>query len=565
VPKVADVIAGELGCLGCRHFFLLTGGDHALFVALRRAGVAQVLARSEDAAVYMADAYARMTQGPAWVYGQYGPGAANIAGSLAEPYWSSSPVIALTSSMRRQHRFRLEYQELDQPQLFTAVTKWQAEASTPQQIVQTIRAGALRAVSGTPGPVYVGIANDLTDAEFGGAVPAARPDLAALRFPLHRPRADGGAVDEAARLLLHAKRPVVLAGNGVHASGAEREVQALAERLQMPVITSLSGKGSIPEQHRLAAGVAGRYSRNYANACLKDADLVLAVGSRLGGLVTDSYRLISPAATVIQVDVTPEVIGHNFPVAVGVHADAREFLRDLAPALARHAPSDAGEAERAAWAARVDADRAAWRTRFADVAAAPARVMRPESVIAVLQDALPARALMVADTGYAAAWVGALYEVREAGRGIIRSDGSLGWAFPAGLGAKLAAPDRPVVVVTGDGGFGYHVGELETAVRLRLPVTTIVLNNSSLALEWHLQEMIYGEGIAEVDDYAPTDHAAIARAFGATGIRAETPAQLREALSQAARATGPVLIDAIIDKAAIAPITRFDSIRTREL
>jgi acetolactate synthase-1/2/3 large subunit len=240
-------------------------------------------------------------------------------------------------------------------------------------------------------------------------------------------------------------------------------------------------------------------------------------------------------------------------------------MRDLMPALERHAADDAGEADRAAWVERLDAARTSWRARFAEVAAAPAAPMRPESVIAVLQQTLPARSLMVADTGYAAAWVGALYEVRESGRGIVRSDGSLGWAFPAGLGAKLASPDRPVVVVTGDGGFGYHVGELETAVRLRLPVTTIVLNNSSLALEWHLQEMIYGQGIAEVDDYAPTDHAAIARAFGASGIRAETPAQLRDAVTASLQSSGPVVIDAIIDKAAIAPITRFDSIRTRDL
>ncbi|MBM3451068.1 MAG: hypothetical protein FJX78_08865 [Armatimonadetes bacterium] len=147
----------------------------------------------------------------------------------------------------------------------------------------------------------------------------------------------------------------------------------------------------------------------------------------------------------------------------------------------------------------------------------------------------------------------------------MRSDGSLGWAFPAGLGAKLAAPERPVVVVTGDGGFGYHVGELETSVRLRIPSVTIVLNNQSLALEYQLQEMLHGEAITEVDDYANVDHAAIARAFGAQGMRAETPEALRDALRGALRADGPVVIDAIIDKMAIAPVTRFDAIRKRDL
>ncbi|MDR7555505.1 MAG: thiamine pyrophosphate-binding protein [Armatimonadota bacterium] len=563
----AEIITDELKHLGVRHFFLLTGGDHALWVSFKRAGIHQVLARSEHAAVYMADAYARLTQEPACVYGQYGPGAANVAGSLAEPWWSSSPVVALLSTMRRPHRYRFEYQELDQLPLFAPVTKWQAEAAIPAQIPHLIRAGLLRSVTGNPGPVYIGIPNDLTGAPYDGEDPAPsrRALPRSLRFPLHRPKAPAETVALAARLLARAARPVILAGNGVHASGAYAELLTLIERLGAPLVTSLAGKGAIPEDHPLAMGTVGRYSRTYANRCMQDADVILAVGSRLGGLVTDSYRLVGPECTVIHADIDPEAIGHNFSTAIGAQADARTFLEDLLAALDSARELDRHRDDRARWAGQALEEKAAWQRRFAEVASRDGMPMRPEALVQALQDVMPPEGLLLADTGYAAAWVGALYEVRTAGRGFVRSDGSLGWAFPASLGAKLAAPSRPIVAVTGDGGFGYHVGELETAVRLRLPVIVIVLNNSSLAFEYHIQKLLYGDPVFEVDDFADVDHGAVARAFGADGVRVRTPAEFRQAFGRALAAGRPVVIDAIIDKDAIAPVTRYDAIREREL
>jgi len=564
VPTCAQLIADTLSNLGVRHFFLLTGGDHEIFVELKHRGVRQILARSEDAAVYMADAYARLTQKPSWVYGQYGPGAANLAGSLAEPYWSSSPVVALASSMRRQHRHRFEYQELEQPPLFYAVTKWCGEAAMPDMLPQLLHAAVVRSLAGNPGPVYAGWANDMTAMEVQNAASPMPKDASSWRFPLHRPHAPAAVVADAAKLLAGARRPLVLAGNGVHNAGAEAALTAIVDKLGIPVVTSIAGKGSISERSPHAFGAVGRYSRNYANQSVKDADVIFAIGSRLGGLVTDSYRLIAPSCRLLHVDVEPHVLGHNFPADVAAQADACAFLEDLLAALGE-VDLAANAAHRASWHAKLDGDRDAWRRRFAKAADPAPGPMRPEAVLRVLQETLPDDALVVADTGYAAAWVGALYEIPRAGRGLIRSDGSLGWAFPAGLGAKLAAPERPVVVVTGDGGFGYHVGELETAVRLCIPSVTIVLNNQSLALEYQLQEMLHGDAITEVDDYANVDHAAIARAFGAQGMRAETPEALRDALRGALRADGPVLIDAIIDKMAIAPVTRFDAIRKRDL
>lgn len=563
----ADVIAAELKAMGVRHFFLFTGGDHALWVSFKRAGIAQILARSEDAAVYMADAYARVTRGPAFVYGQYGPGAANIAGSLAEPLWSLSPVVVLASAMRRSHRYRSEYQELDQPLLFAAVTKWQAEAALPEQIPHLLRAGVIRSLEGVPGPVYVGIPNDLTGAEYQGAASSAitHGRTGVLGYPLYRPRASAGEIRDALRILSAAERPMILAGRGVHISEAHHELVRVAEALGAPVVTSLSGKGAVGEGEPYAAGVVGRYSRKYANQSMLQADALLAVGTGLGGLVTDSYRLIADTCRVIHVDVSAQQIGHNFQIALGIQADAKVFLEDLAAQIEESDALRAREEARRHWFAENVQRKDAWTEQFLKVSAKDGRPMAPEAVVRVLQEEAPEDALVLADTGYAAAWVGALYEVRQPGQGFLRSDGSLGWAVPAAFGAQIAQPSRPVISVTGDGGFGYHVGELETAVRLGLPSILVVLNNSSLAFEYHIQELLYGEAVREVDDFAEVDHAAVARAFGAEGVRVSTGPEMRAALRQALASRRPVVIDAVIDKAAIAPVTRYDAVRERQL
>lgn len=563
----AEVIADELKAFGATQFFLFTGGDHALWVSFKRAGIRQVLARSEHGAVYMADAYARVTGGPAFVYGQYGPGAANVAGSLAEPFWSSSPVVVLASSMRRTHRYRLEYQELDQIPLFAAVTKWQAEAAIPEQIPHLLRAGVTRALEGAPGPVYIGIPNDLTGAEYQGAgsTSITHGQTGRLTRPLFRPRASADEVRQALKILSTAERPLILAGMGVHLSGAHSELQRVAEAMEIPVITSLSGKGAVGEGEPYAAGVVGRYSRKYANQSMKEADVLLALGTGLGGLVTDSYRLVSEACKVIHVDIEPKHIGHNFRVELGVQADAKAFLEDL---MAQSGETDdlkhRAEA-RERWRSAVIAKKREWTEQFRKARSNEARPMAPEALISTLQEELPADALVLADTGYAAAWAGALYEVRKPGLGFIRSDGSLGWAMPAAFGAQIAQPLRKVISVIGDGGFGYNVGEIETAVRLRLPSIVVVLNNGSLAFEYHIQEMLYGEAIREVDDFADVDYAQVARAFGAEGIRVETLSETRRALRNALASERPVVIDAVIDKAAIAPVTRYDAIRQRPL
>jgi len=551
--------------LGVEHFFLMTGRDNRLWIALEEVGIRQVLARSEAAAVYMADGYARLKGRPTFVYGPYGPGAANVAGGLAEPFWAGSPVVALVSAMRRHDRSRREYQELDQGPLFASVTKWSIEASVVTHVPRLVREAARHAISGAPGPVYLGIPNDIFEEdlpEYTGPSPLDQ----AFEVPLNRPAPTPADAEAVVLALASAERPVILAGGGVHQSGAHEALRRVAERLSVPVATSNSGKGSIAETHDLALGSVGRYSRNYANAALRDADLILAVGTALGGMVTDSYRLIGPDVRIIHASIDPDVLGMNFPTELGLVADARTFLEAVHDAAVRmeRLPSPAVVEH----AARLAAERSTWHERRLGLAAhdgLDGGAMRPEAIMASLDRRLADDAVFVADTGYSSAWAGALADIKQAGRHFMRADGSLGWAFPAALGAQLAEPDRQVVCITGDGGFGYHIGDIETAIRHQLPVIVIILNNQTLAFEEHVQDLLYGKVVPSVNEFVDVNYGAIARAFGANGFRVANIEDFERALAHGLKRSGPTIIDAVIDRDAIAPVTRYDRVRIREL
>lgn len=543
----------------------MTGRDNSLWIALEEVGIRQVLARSEGAAVYMADAFARVTGRPSFTYGAYGPGAANVAGALAEPFWSATPVVALVSAMRRTERFRKEYQELDQVPLFSSVTKWGAEASDRKHVPRLVREAVRRSLSGTPGPVYLGIPGDIFEEEMPDwKKPSNHREP--VRLPLTRPAPSVADAESVVRALAGASRPVILAGTGVHQSGAYDALRQLAERLAIPVATSSGGKGAIADNHELALGTAGRYSRKYASATVRDADVVLAIGTALGGMVTDTFKLITPGTFLVHVTIDPEVIGLNFTPNIGIVADAKTFLETVLAAAERMEvlPSPGSEA----YLTELAETKRAWQEQRATLAArdgADGGPMRPEAIMAVLDDSLPADAIFVADTGYSAAWAGALADVKQPGRNFIRADGSLGWAFPAALGAQMAAPDRQVVCITGDGGFGYHLADIETALRHNLPVTVVILNNQTLAFEEHVQNLLYDHVVHEVDRFEDVDYGQVARAFGARGFRVTNAADFRSALAAGLERRGPTIIDAVIDREALGPVTRYDRVREREL
>ncbi|MBM3263991.1 MAG: thiamine pyrophosphate-binding protein, partial [candidate division Zixibacteria bacterium] len=323
----------------------------------------------------------------------------------------------------------------------------------------------------------------------------------------------------------------------------------LAEKLSMPVATSLNGKGTIAENHPLSAGVVGTYSRKCANQIVAEADLVLFVGSHTGGQVSHFWQIPKPGTQVVQIDIDAVEIGRNYPVTVGIQADVRAALRRLSDTVPLSVSNPA-------WVERTRALTDEWRAEFEPLLASEATPIRPERLCREITDVLPDNAIFVSDTGHAGIWTGAMVELRHPDQRYLRCAGSLGWGFPAALGAKCAAPERPVVCFTGDGGFWYHLCEMETAVRSGIPTVTVINNNRSLnqcsgGFERAGHEA--GGNGNELWMFSEVDFTTVARSMGCAGIRVVHPSDIRPALEHALTMDCPVVVDVVTDIEAMAP------------
>lgn len=552
--SVADVLAGTLKHNGVEELFLLTGGDQALWIALQEHGIRLLLGRSEQGAVYMADGYARATGRIGVAYGQHGPGAANVAAAIADAWWGGIPVLAITSSVPFAARSGFPYQYLDQQAFFAPVTKWQREVTHAEAAAADLSAAIAAALTAPTGPVHLDIPSDVIRA----------PVVSNRQGALHpeQPQAtppDSLTVDALAEALQSATRPVILAGAGVIRGNAWDQLRKLAEAWQIPVATTPGGKGAFPEDHPLAIGVIGRYSRKVSNEIVAGADTVLVLGSRLGSLSTIDQTVPAPSANILQVDIDSKVLAVTYPRAVPLVGDIAATLSALSAVLGGRTPiGDSG------WPVLVQRRVAEWRAgAAAEIVRHAGRGIHPGAVLAALRASLAPADVVVADTGYMAAWTAALFEVRESGRTFLRAAGSLGWALPASLGASVATRG-PVACVIGDGGVGYNLLELETAARLGIAVLVIVLNNRSLAFEYHDQRYHWdGRVIDEANDFTDVDYAAVARNLGAGGRRITDPAELESAMLEGLASGRPWLLDVIVDKELVAPVTNFEGVLAR--
>ena len=332
------------------------------------------------------------------------------------------------------------------------------------------------------------------------------------------------------------------------ASEAWAELVELAEKRSIPVATSLNGKGAIAADHPLSVGTCGLYSRSSANRVVGSADLVLFVGSQTGGQVTNNWTVPPVGTPVIQIDVEPQELGRNYPNALGLLGDARVTLRRLIDALRPGAPAEQ-------WLSETRMAVEEYRADVAEHRASDAVPVRPERVIQEMEAALPEDTLLVSDTGHSGIWTGAMMDLDRSGRTYVRAAGSLGWGLPAAIGAKCAVPDRPVVCFTGDGGFWYHFGELETAVRYGIDTVTVVNNNSSMNQETRGIEMAYdGDPPSyELMTFNDVDFARLAEDLGCFGARVEEPGQIRPALEAALACGRPAVVDVVTDRTVLPP------------
>ena len=550
----ARFLAETLHGYGVTHFFFMPVSVPEAMPELERVGVEPVMAHTEKGAAYMADGYARISGG-AGVCGAQSVGALNLAAGLQDAYLACSPVLALTGRLRQIMQNRHAYQEVDHSTPFDAVTKFSTPVTSLEEFPIFLRQALREVVSGTPGPAHL----DLWGIT-GGDIMNAVGDLDVIveepfrRTPPFRPEPDAPSISAALAELTQAARPVIVAGGGVRSAGARAELIELAERLNIPVITSLNAKETFPADHPLAVGISGTYSRECANRVFAEVDLTFFVGSHTGEQVTNVWKLPRLGTRIIQLDINPAELGRSFPVTVGLLGDAKAGLRKLLDQIETDAMAPPGA--RTVWTQRVQSLVSNWRAQAHPLMTSDQIPMRPERLCGELTRLLPSDAILVSDTGHAGIWTGTLIDLTSPDQSYIRCAGSLGWGLPAAIGAKCAAPDRPVVCFTGDGGLWYHLTELDTAARYGIHTITVVNNNASLNQEQALNERIYGGATPGSDrlwKLTDADFAAIAETMGCEGVTVTHPAEMEGALDHALSAGRPALIDVKTDIAGIAP------------
>jgi acetolactate synthase-1/2/3 large subunit len=499
----------------------------------------------------MADGYARAAGKPGICMAQV-IGALNLAAGLRDAHLAHSPVIAMTGGRDPKTKFRKVYQEVDDVPAFEPVTKFNATIDDVSRIPDMVRQAFRVATSGTPGPVHLQFRGNegQLDAEEAEMDPLVEPQFA--QVPPFRPEPDEASPTNLLLELEKAQKPVIVAGGGVRASRAAAELVSFAEALHIPVATSLNGKDAIPGNHPLSVGVVGTYSRESANRVVAQADAVCFVGTETGGMTTHFWAVPKIGVSAVQIDIEPQSLGRNYPLKAAVLGDAKVTLSRM---LA-HANADTS-GRRKAWVDQAQGLCREWRGKYAALLASDAVPVRPERLCADLTRHMPEDAIVVVDTGHAGMWMGGMFDLTSPGQSYMRSAGHLGWAFPAGLGAKAACPDRPVVVFTGDAGFYYHLAEVETAARWGLNTVTVVNNNGGGNQSKRGFDRAYGgtqtEQARELWTYTQVNFAKVAEDLGALGLRVETPADFAPALQRALAARRPVVIDVATDIEAIAP------------
>jgi acetolactate synthase-1/2/3 large subunit len=517
----ARFIAETFKGYGVTHVFFVEAILRRSLMEMENLGIRRVLTHSEKAAAYMADGYARIAR-RAGVCMAQSVGAANLASGLQDPFLGRSPVIAITGRQLPMAQYRHAYQEILHGPLFEPVTKYNVTVDALPQLPHILRQAFREAISGTPGPVHL----DLLGYQ-GQAIEEAEADLEVLveepftRIPPYRTTPDAAQVAEAARLLVAAERPVLV-----------------------------NAKSVLLDDHPLNVGVVGRYSRWCANQAVAEADFVVFIGSAVGEMVTLGWKIPRPGTRIVQIDINPAELGRNYPHTLGVLGDAKVTLKMFLEAVGSGAQS------KSAWAARAQELVRRWREELAPHRASGAVPIRPERLCKEVTDCLPSNGILVGDTGFAGIWTGTQVHLTAPGQDYIRCAGSLGWAFPASLGAKCAAPDRPVVCFTGDGGMWYHLSELETARRCGISTVTVVNNNRALGQCAVNIRKLYANrpgNPGDLFDFGSVSFAALAREMGCLGLQVTQPDGIATALTQALAANIPAVVEVITDVNCPAP------------
>jgi acetolactate synthase-1/2/3 large subunit len=536
----AEAMVRMLQLHGVKHIFGLCGDTSLPFYdALARLdhGMQHILTRDERSAAYMADGYARVTGRVGVCEGPSGGGATYLLPGIVEANESSIAVLGITTDIATTSRGRYALTELDQEALYRPLTKRTEVIDRADKLPEAVRRAFRAMTTGRPGAAHLGLPFDVQNGQVAETSVWADAELGS--YPARRVRPDADGIQRAAVALTSARMPIFVCGGGVVIANAEEELDALATRLGAPVATTVSGQGSLPEDHPLCLGVVGSNGGTPpTRTALSQADLVIFIGCRAGSVTTERWRHPAPGTRVIHIDVDPMVVGANYQTEVAIIGDAKLALQGLLDELPMVHPID-GEA-------LVSAAKDKKFSEFRALAAKDDVPILPERIVAALQEILPRDATVVCDPGTPCPYFSAYYEFRESGRHFIsnRAHGALGYSMAAAVGAHFGRPQTKTVSVMGDGSFGFTAGELETIVRLRVPILMVVISNSTYGWIKAGQKSGFGARYFSVD-FSRTDHARVAEAFGVKAWRVERPEDLKPALAAAAEHGGPALVDII--------------------
>lgn len=503
--------------------------------------IRHVLSRHEQGAVHEADGYARATGNVGVVVVTSGPGATNTVTGIATAYMDSVPLVVITGQVPRGVIGTDSFQESDIVGISMPVVKHSYLLQSTDELAQTFREAFHIAKTGRPGPVLIDVPSDLASEDMVFDYPDG------VNLPSYKPTYRGNAkqIRQAVSHIRRAPRPVLYVGGGIVSSGASPELLDLAETMQIPVVTSLMGKGAFPASHPLNLGPVGMHGSKYANMAMTDSSLIIAAGARFSDRVTGKLDKFAPHAEVIHIDIDPAEIGKVREAQVPIVGDLKGVLGGIAGALHKEGASPITQD----WVAQI----AQWRARFPfyhpDMAESTEEIV-PEIVMERLSDALdPARSIVVTEVGQHQMWA-AQHISREVPRTFISSGGlgTMGFGFPAAIGAAIGCPDKVIVCVAGDGSFQMNSQEMATAAINHVPVKVLLMDNRCLGMVHQWQKLFYDERYSCTLLESNPDFVKLADAYGWEGERVSTPADLDGALSRMLEAKGPYLLDVVISR-----------------
>ncbi len=518
-------------------FGLPGGANLPIYDTLYDSEIRHILARHEQCAAHMADGYARASRKPGVCFATSGPGATNLITGIATAFADSSPMVAITGQVASNMIGKDAFQECDTIGIATPVTKYTYQPLTSAEVPQMIKNAFHIATSGRPGPVLVDIPKnaqvDKMDITFPKKVNLRKAN------PINSP--DITMVNKAAELLLKAERPMIMTGGGIIISGAFRELQAVAEFLMSPVVSTFKGKGGFSETHYLSLGPIGMHGHIEANKLVLEADVLLAAGARFSDRSVGKWDEFANEMKIIHADIDPSEIGKNKNADIGLIGDIKNTLKLLLSSLEQKAKS---KNEDYPWIKHVKEIRDIWRSKPLP---APREITGPR-LLKKMREILPAACLYTTEVGQHQMWASLHFDVIEPGTFFTSTGlGTMGWGLPAAVGAKFARPDLPVIDIAGDGSVQMTESSLATSVTEDLPVITVIFNNGMLGMVAQWQRLFYERKYMGVELHGLPDYVKIAEAYGAEGIRAQSMNEFEKALKSALNSNIATIIDVPIN------------------